>query len=154
MIGSPLSNCFGGTYPADSDVRVSFTTSNTWSTGLNAGVQIGPMAFGWHDVWSNTQSHTFLQDVTIHVPPDQQVSILHSISSRTCCLPVNLLNLGCHHCFRGLQCHSREHDCRFNVIFFFPNFPKIYSLILPPKCCIPSLYQSTNRECQIHCASD
>lgn len=76
IVGSPVSNCYGGTYPVDSEFRVSFTTSDTWSTGLNVGVQIGQLAVGYHDSWSSTKSQTFSQNVVMHVPPNQQGAVI------------------------------------------------------------------------------
>jgi len=72
IVGSPVSNCYGGTYPVDSEFTISFTTSDTWSTDLNVGVQIGIIGVGNHDSWSSTKSQTFSQNVVMHVPPNKQ----------------------------------------------------------------------------------
>jgi len=76
IVGSPLSNCFGGTYPLDSDITVSFTASDTWSVDLNVGIPLGPLALSSHDSWSSTKSRTFSQGMTIHVPSDQQGALI------------------------------------------------------------------------------
>ncbi|EDR05262.1 uncharacterized protein LACBIDRAFT_329975 [Laccaria bicolor S238N-H82] len=52
IIGTPVSNCFNGTYPIDSEIRESFSISDTWSTGLNVGIQFGPLSHEESDIFT------------------------------------------------------------------------------------------------------
>ncbi|KIJ92661.1 hypothetical protein K443DRAFT_113263, partial [Laccaria amethystina LaAM-08-1] len=52
IIGTPISNCFNGTYPVDSEIKESFSISDTWSTGLNVGIQFGPLTHEESDIFT------------------------------------------------------------------------------------------------------
>ncbi|THU97362.1 hypothetical protein K435DRAFT_828700 [Dendrothele bispora CBS 962.96] len=81
MVGNPVENCLGDSNSTTTTVSTGFTVSQTFKFGVSEGFSVDGgeelpigVSFQNSDTWSNTESKSFSQDVSITVDPGKKVS--------------------------------------------------------------------------------